>query len=59
MRMFDAKTQVVQDVKDECEIIVSKEHGAYQVFAARHPTLGKIVIIEGTDGSGIIVETEE
>jgi hypothetical protein len=57
--MFDAKTQVVEDLKDECEIIVAKEQEGYQVFAARHPTLGKIVIIEGTDGRGIIVETEE
>jgi len=59
MRMFDAEPQIVQDLKDECEIVTSKERVDFRVLAARHPTLGKIVIIEGGDGSGIIVETDE
>jgi hypothetical protein len=59
MRMFDAEPRIIFDLKDECEIIVTKRHGDYQVLAARHPTLGKVVIVEDKDGSGIIVETEE
>lgn len=59
MRMFDAEPRIIKDLKDECEIIVTKEHADHRVYAARHPTLGKVVIVEGKDGSGIIVETEE
>jgi len=59
MRIFDAETRIIQDLKDECEIIVTKEQPDYQVVAARHPTLGKVVIVEGKNGSGVIVETEE
>lgn len=59
MRLFDAEPQIIQDFKDEAEAVASKEHAAFKVTAARHPTLGKVVIIEGKKGDGIIVETEE
>ncbi len=59
MRMFDAESRVIQDLKDECEIIVEKDLQGFGVYAARHPTLGKVVIVVGKDGSGVIVETEE
>jgi len=59
MRLFHAETQIIQDLKDESDVVADKEHPAFKVFAVRHPTLGKIVIIEGNDGDGIIVETEE
>jgi hypothetical protein len=59
MRMFDAEPRIIDDLKDECEIVITKQHGGYRVLAARHPTLGKVVIVEDKDGSGVIVETEE
>ena len=59
MRMFDAEPQIVEDLMDECDIVATKKHQDHQVVAARHPTLGKVVIVSGRDGSGIIVETEE
>jgi len=59
MRMFDAEPRIIDDLKDECEIAITKQHGDYRVLAARHPTLGKVVIVEDKDGSGVIVETEE
>lgn len=59
MRLFDAEPQLIQDFKDESEVVANKEHPAFKVFAARHPTLGKVVIVQGKDGDGIIVETEE
>jgi len=59
MRLFDAVPEIIQDFKDESEVVASKEHPAFKVSAIRHPTLGKVVIIEGRDGDGIIVETEE
>jgi hypothetical protein len=58
MRMFDAEPQVVADLKDEGDVIASKETPTFKVVAVRHPTLGKVVIVERKDGGGVIVETE-
>lgn len=59
MRIFDAEPQIVRDLRDEGETVAEKEHSDFKVLATRHPTLGKLVIIEGRDGRGLIVETEE
>ncbi|MFZ1538426.1 MAG: hypothetical protein WAT23_13710 [Chromatiaceae bacterium] len=59
MRTFDAEPQVLQDLREESEIVTAQAHQDFNVWAVRHPTLGKLVIIEGRDGSGVIVETEE
>jgi hypothetical protein len=59
MRLFDAVPQIIQDFRDECEVVATKEHPAFKVAAARHPTLGKVVIVEAKGGDGIIVEAEE
>ena len=59
MRTFDAEPQVLQDMREESEIVTAQAHQDFNVWAVRHPTLGKLVIIEGRDGSGVIVETEE
>jgi hypothetical protein len=59
MRIFDAEPQLIIDFKEESELITSKQTPTFNVVAARHPTLGKVVIVERRDGSGVIVETEE
>jgi hypothetical protein len=59
MHLFDAVHQIIQDFKEECEVVATKEHPSFKVSAARHPTLGKVVIVESKGGDGIIVETEE
>jgi hypothetical protein len=59
MRTFDAEPQIVRDLREEGELISEKRHPDFKIFAVRHPTLGKVVIVEGKDGSGVIVETEE
>ncbi len=59
MRLFDAVPEIIRDLLDESHVISSKEHSAFKVTAARHPTLGKMVIVESKEGDGIIVETEE
>ena len=59
MRIFEAEPQIVQDLLDEGKLISQKQHKDFKVSAMRHPTLGKVVIVEGRDGSGAIVETEE
>ncbi len=59
MRLFDAAPQIMQDIKEESEIITVKERPAFKVSIARHPTMGKVVIVEGKRGDGIIVKREE
>jgi hypothetical protein len=59
MRLFHAEPQIIRDLRQESDIVATKEHQAFRVYAVRHPTLGKVVIVEGTDGDGIIVETDE
>lgn len=59
MRMFDANPPVLRDLKEESEILSEKEADGFAVVTARHPTLGKLVIITGDNGSGVVVETEE
>ena len=59
MRTIEAESQVLKDLRDEGEVVTSRSHLDFTVWALRHPTLCKLVIIEGRDGSGVIVETEE
>lgn len=59
MRIFDAEAQILKDLHDEGEIITKKEHADFKVYAMRHPTLGKLVVVEARDGGGMIVETSE
>lgn len=59
MRIFDAEQTLLEDLKQEGKVTVQKETAAFRVTAMRHPTLGKLVIVEGPDGQGVIVEAEE
>lgn len=59
MRIFDAAPQIVSDLRDEGKLISEKQYPDFKISAVRHPTLGKVVIVEAQDGSGAIVETEE
>lgn len=59
MRLFDADPPIVRDLQDESEILSTKETPSFTVVAARHPTLGKLVIVVGRDGSGVAVAIDE
>jgi hypothetical protein len=58
MRMFDAEKQVVADLKDEGTVVSVKQLPLFQIIIVRHPTLGKLVLIEGSDGHGAVVEVD-
>ncbi|HYN78300.1 MAG TPA: hypothetical protein VES73_10970 [Lamprocystis sp. (in: g-proteobacteria)] len=58
MRMFDAESPIIRDLKEESEILAEKRTATATVITARHPTLGKLVIVLGADGTGVVVETE-
>jgi hypothetical protein len=59
MRMFEANTTVLRDLQDESEVLARKEADSFTVVTARHPTLGRLVIITGRDGTGVVIETDE
>jgi hypothetical protein len=59
MRIVDAEPQLIEDLLSETDIFHSREHTDFTLFAGRHPTLGKLVVVRAHDGSGCIVETEE
>jgi len=58
MHMFDAEKQVMADLKEEGEVVATKQYPAFQVVVVRHPTLGKLVLVEDRDGKGAVVEVE-
>jgi hypothetical protein len=59
MRLLEAEAALIADLKDESELIGEKRLQAFTVLTARHPTLGKLVIIIGPDGTGAVVEADE
>jgi hypothetical protein len=56
---LEAEAALIADLKDESELIGEKRLPAFTVLTARHPTLGKLVIIIGPDGTGAVVEADE
>ncbi|NEX22768.1 hypothetical protein G3480_21085 [Thiorhodococcus mannitoliphagus] len=59
MRMLDAEPDIIRDLSDESELIGEKTVAGITVFTARHPTLGKLVLVKGPDGRGVVVEIDE
>lgn len=59
MRRFDAESTVRQGIRDEYEIISERAGHGFVAIAARHPTLGKLVIVSPADGTGVMAETKE
>ncbi|NCC28981.1 MAG: hypothetical protein EOM22_12780 [Gammaproteobacteria bacterium] len=59
MRLLEAEAALISDLKDESELIGEMRLPAFTVVTARHPTLGKLVIVIGPDGTGAVVEANE
>jgi hypothetical protein len=59
MRIIDAEAQVLNDLKDEGRVVAEQTYGDFTVITVRHPTLGKLVLVRGRDGSGAMVEADE
>jgi len=59
MHMFDAESRMMMDLKDEGRVIAEKQYPLFKVTIVRHPTLGKLVLIEDKNGDGAAVEVEE
>jgi hypothetical protein len=59
MRIIDAEAEVLADLKEEGRVVAERTYPAFTVITLRHPTLGKLVLVQARDGSGAMVETEE
>jgi hypothetical protein len=59
MRIIDAEKQVLADLRDEGRVIAEKQYSAFKVTTVRHPTLGKLVLVEDAKGNGALIEAEE
>lgn len=59
MRIVDAESQLIKDFIDEIKIIATKEKPSLTIYVGRHPTLGKVVLIESKSGDSFIVEVDE
>ncbi|UHD17078.1 hypothetical protein [Thiocapsa bogorovii] len=59
MRLVEAEAALISDLKDESELIGEMRLPAFSVVTARHPTLGRLVIIVAPDGTGAVVEVSE
>jgi hypothetical protein len=58
MRIVDAESVLLKDFVDEIDLVASRTTPSFKVYAGRHPTLGRVVIVEGEEGDGLIVEVE-
>lgn len=59
MRIIDTEARVIAALKDEGRTVGEKQYPAFKVTAVRHPTLGKLILIEDKTGNGAMVEAEE
>lgn len=58
MRLIDAEPELISDILDEMEIHDSRKTGDFEVHVGHHQTLGRMVVIQGVHGEGIVVELE-
>ena len=61
MRLIDAEAVILADLADESEVAGEKNlsGSGVTVAAARHPTLGRLVMVRLPDGSGVVVEIDD
>jgi hypothetical protein len=59
MHLIDAEASIIEDVQDESDITAEKTVSGVTVYTARHPTLGRLVIVKLPNGSGVLVEIDE
>lgn len=59
MRLIDAEPAIIEDLKDESDPVGETKVSGVTVFAVRHPTLGKLVLVRAPDGKGVVVEVDQ
>jgi hypothetical protein len=59
MRIVEAERPLIEDLLSETRVTASKTLADITVRAGHHETLGKVAIVQRSDGSGVIVEMDE
>jgi len=59
MHLFDAEASLIEDLKGEGELVAERQGEDFSVCVLRHPTLGKLVLVAGPSGAGVVVEADE
>jgi hypothetical protein len=59
MRIIDTEARVILELKAEGRIVAEKQYPVFKITTVRHPTLGKLILIEDNNGNGAMVEAEE
>ncbi|MCB1876491.1 MAG: hypothetical protein KDH88_11010 [Chromatiales bacterium] len=58
MRIVDVEPQLLQDLIAEMQVTDTKQKNGLTVKVGLHPTLGRVVVVSGPDGHGMMVEME-
>lgn len=59
MQIIDAEPSVIAELKDEGTLLSEKSYPHFKITALRHPTLGKLILVEDRKGRGAVIETEQ
>ncbi|EXJ14730.1 hypothetical protein [Imhoffiella purpurea] len=59
MHLIDAEQILIDDLKEEGELIGEKTVSGVTVYIVRHPTLGKVVLVRTQEGKGVAIELDE
>jgi hypothetical protein len=58
MRIVDAEPELVQELLEETQVSETRARSNFTVHVGHHPTMGKVAIVEGKNGQGVVVELE-
>lgn len=58
MRIIDAEPQLITEILDEMDVTHTHRTETFVVSTGVHETLGRMVVIEGPDGHGAVVEMD-
>lgn len=59
MKIIDAEGRTLKDLKDEGRVMESRLFPDFVLTTVRHPTLGKLVLVEGGNGNGAVIEMDD
>lgn len=58
MRIVDAEQELVKELLEETQVSETRNRGSFTVHVGHHPTMGRVAIVEGGNGQGVVVELE-
>jgi len=59
MKIVEAEEQLIEDLIGESNVVASRTTEGLEIYAGRHPTLGRVVIVRTESGRGACIEVDE